>query len=307
MRDLRHCWISLHETFNYGNRLIEHCLRQLLQLESQEVCINAYPALSEAQMEELNSCDYVVWPGGTLIQRKEHPGMEQIQHARPPAFCFGAAFFTRLPFPHPQYCRRLERPVGARDSFTDRRLRMYGIPSALIGCPTMFAGDQMEWRSPSDGPVVFCFGRYNLGVQLKIFDQIRQEAPVRVVIQEERQRKHCPPGTDVVEYNDIEGVIEAYATASVVVTGRLHAALPAVVSGTPVVFSQLVHDSRITLLKDIGLEIHNPYSTRVLPLTRELRSGSVTLPTYIFDRIAALKARYLAFVDDFRHRVAQLR
>jgi hypothetical protein len=295
------------DAFNYGNRLIEHCLRPLLRLESTELQINAYQPLSREQMDEVNSCDYVVWPGCTLIQRKEHPGMEQLQYATPPTFCFGGAFFTRLPFPHPQYCRRLERPVGARDSFTHRRLQLYGIESAFIGCPTVFAGSVTRWKRPAEGPVVFCFGRKDMDAQLRVFDRIRQEQQVRVVIQEEKQRQYCPPGTDIVEYDDVDKVIEAYATASVVVTGRLHAALPAIVSGTPVVFSQLVHDSRITLLKDIGLKIHNPYSADILPLVRGLLGGQVTLPDDMFGRIAALKEGYLAFITDFQQRVSRLR
>ncbi|MEP6687300.1 MAG: polysaccharide pyruvyl transferase family protein [Gemmatimonadales bacterium] len=295
------------DAFNYGNRLIEHCLRPLLRLESAEFPINAYQPLSQEQIEEVNACDYVVWPGCTLIQRKEHPGMEQLQYATPPIFCFGAAFFTRLPFPNPQYCRRLERPVGARDSFTHGRLRWYGIESAFIGCPTMFAGSATEWKRPGEGPVVFCFGRKDMDLQLKVFDQIRQERPTVVVIQEEKQRRYCPPGTNVLEYDDVDKVIAAYATASVVVTGRLHAALPAIVSGTPVVFSQRVHDSRIRLLKDIGLQIHHPRSPDILPLVRGLLSGQATMPSDIFGKVFALKERYLAFITDFRQRVSALR
>ena len=107
-----------------------------------------------------------------------------------------------------------------------------------------------------------------------------------------------------MDYDDVGKVIEAYATASVVVTGRLHAALPAIVAGTPVVFSQLVHDSRIRLLKDIGLKIHNPYSADILPLVHALLKGQVTLPDQMFGRIAELKERYLAFIADFRQRVS---
>jgi len=294
------------DAFNYGNRLIEHCLRPLLELESSEYQVNAYQPLSREQIDEVNSCDYVVWPGCTLIQRKEHPAMEQLQYATPPSFCFGGAFFTRLPLAHPQYCRRLERPVGARDSFTHSRLRLYGIESTFIGCPTAFAGSATEWKRPGDGPVVFCFGRKDIDAQLKVFDQIRQEVPTRVVIQEEKQRRYCPPGTDILEYDDIDKVIEAYATASVVVTGRLHAALPAAVSGTPVVFSQRVHDSRIRLLKDIGLKIHDPYSADILPLVRGILRGQVTLPGDVFGKVSALKERYLAFITDFQQRVSRL-
>jgi polysaccharide pyruvyl transferase len=306
-RTLRHCWVAISTgsgAHNYGNRLIEHCLRRLLSLQSRELQVSAYLPLSPEQMEEVNSCDYVVWPGCTMIQRKEHPAIQQLQHAQPPTFCFGSAFFTRLPFPHPEYCRRLERPVGARDSFTHRRLRLYGIESSLIGCPTAFSGSAREWKAPGHGPVVFCFGRYNMGAQLKVFNRIRQGALVRVVIQEESQRQYCPPGTDIVEYDDVDKVIEAYASASVVVTGRLHAALPAVASGTPVVFSQLVHDSRITLLKDIGLKIHNPYSRDILPLARGLLQGRISLSEGILSKVAALKERYLAFVEDFKRRVS---
>jgi hypothetical protein len=302
-RGLRHCWASIDRAFNYGDRLIEHCLRRLLALESTEFLVDVLKPLSQEQIEEVNSCDYVVWPGCTLIQRKEHAGIEQLQHAKPPAFCFGGAFFTRLPFPNPQYCRRLERPIGSRDSFTHRRLRLYGIESVLIGCPTVFSGSAAEWKSPGDGPVVFCFGRYQMATQLKVLEAVRRVAPVRVVIQEETQRQYCPPGIDLVEYTNVDQVIEAYANASVVVTGRLHAALPALASGTPVVFSQLVHDSRITLLKDIGLKVHNPYSRAILPLVLALRRGEVTLPDEILERIGRLKQEFLEYIERFRERV----
>jgi hypothetical protein len=79
-----------------------------------------------------------------------------------------------------------------------------------------------------------------------------------------------------------------------------------VVSGTPVVFAQRVHDSRIRLLKDIGLRIHNPYSADILPLARGILKGQVVPPSDIFGKVSALKERYLTFIADFRRRVSRL-
>ncbi|MFQ5456037.1 MAG: polysaccharide pyruvyl transferase family protein, partial [Nitrospirota bacterium] len=264
--DLKHCWITfsqMPEAFNYGNRLIEYSLRKLLKLEGKEhCCINIYNYISKDDIEKINECDFIILPGGTLLQKRECAGMEQLQFVKPLIYCFGGCFNTRLLFPSPKYCKTIVEPIGVRDPFTHWHLRLYGIKSTFIGCPTMFCGDAMAWNNSNDGPIIFNFGRKNIKAQLAIYEEIKRYARVKVVIQDEKQRLYFPNDTDFIEYSDVQSVIDEYANASVVVTGRLHAAIPAIANGTPVVFYQFIRDSRLSLLKFLGIKIYNPYNKK---------------------------------------------
>lgn len=299
---MKYCWVSnslMPEAFNYGNRLIDHCLRRALNLPGEEFTINAYRRLTPAEKAEVNDCDFIVLPGCTLIQRREHPGMEDLEGARPPMYCFGGAFFTRLFFPNPKYCRWLVGPVGARDPFTHGFLRLYGIASELIGCPTLFSGDATAWADRR-GPVVFNLGRYHTAAQLKVFEEVRRRHPVKAVIQQEEQRAAFPAGTEFVEYDDAAAVIRAYAEASAVVTGRLHAALPALANGTPVVFSQQIWDSRVSLLGHLGLKIHSPFDRRLARLANDYAEGRERPSTAVFARLRELRERFAGYIERFR-------
>lgn len=291
------------EAFNFGNRLIDHCLREVLQLSGEEFTVNAYRRFRPDEVDEINRCDFVVLPGCTLIQRREHPGMEDLSGVRPPMFCFGGAFFTRLFFPSPKYCRWLVGPIGSRDPFTHGFLRLYGIGSELIGCPTLFSGAATSWKAASGGPVVFNLGRYHEPAQIKVLEEVRKRFPVRAIVQEERQRRAFPAGTEFVDFDDVPGVLRAYAEASVVVTGRLHAALPAIANGTPVVFSQRVWDSRVSLLSHLGLKIRSPFDPALAALTAAYAEGRDRPDERIFGRVRELKESFLSYVERFRRQV----
>jgi hypothetical protein len=126
---------------------------------------------------------------------------------------------------------------------------------------------------------------------------------VKAVIQQESQRAVFPSGTEFVEYGDVPGVVRAYAGASAVVTGRLHAALPALANGTPVVFSQLIWDSRVSLLTHLGLKVHSPFDRRLARLADEYASGRDRPHPRVFARMAELREKFARYVERFRRQV----
>lgn len=299
---MKYCWVSITEmplAVNYGNRLIEHCLTGLLGLPAPTVTIDAYVHPTAAQLEKVRECDFAILPGCTLLQMAEHPAMEEITRIPLPKFCFGGAFNTKHPFPDTRYCRPLWQPVGTRDPFTHYRLRRQGIRSEFIGCPTMFAGTAGRFEETGSGPVVFNFGRWFFRHQVKILEVLRERHPVSVVVQQESQRRFVPPGVEVVEYDDPGSIIETYARASLVVTGRLHGAVPAIACGTPVFFCYLVPDSRQSLLSHLKVPMHNLLNPRLATTALEMAERQRALPAEIYSRLDDLRERFLNYVGQF--------
>lgn len=300
---MKYCWVSITQmpsAFNYGNRLIEHCLKDLLGLPIPSVTIDAYEHPTAAQLEQVRECDFMILPGCTLLQMGEHPAMEEISRMSLPRFCFGGAFNSKHPFPDTTYCRPLWQPIGARDPFTHNRLRRQNIRSELIGCPTMFSGMADRFEETDSGLVVFNFARHFFRHQVKILEVLRERHPVSVVLQQESQRRFVPEGVQIVEYEDPGLIIETYSRASLVVTGRLHGALPAIACGTPVLFCYLVPDSRQSLLSHLKIPLHNLLDPRLSTVAVEMAERRRDLPAVIYTRLGDLRERFLSYVGQFR-------
>lgn len=117
----------------------------------------------------------------------------------------------------------LHGPVGARDRETLHHLEKAGVPSYLSGCLTLtlpeFRGERVPRTVLVDVPE---------DVVLALRDALQGEV-VEVT--------HAVPVTmsDAARRRRAAELIELYATSHLVVTTRLHAALPTVAAATPVV------------------------------------------------------------------------
>lgn len=120
-------------------------------------------------------------------------------------------------------------PVGARDLATLRLLRELGIEGYYSGCLTLtLERDPLLQRG---GEIVAC------DVPDEIFARLREisNGPIRII------RHAIEPSHDERQrLAEAERLLGIYQTAALVVTTRLHCALPCVAYGTPVLF--LVHD-----------------------------------------------------------------
>jgi hypothetical protein len=209
---------------NLGNRLIARSTLRLLDLDESTPSFSVFERISESRLEFINSHDYVVITGCTTLQ--DDPGHqacfdEQFRRIRIPKICAGGSFYCE-PGDRPslRIARLYDTQVGARDPWTADYLRRHGIDCELVGCPTLLAGPEVaSWRD-QEGDVLVSSSP-ELAVDLAPLVRGRR---LRLLRHEAGE-----PGEDPAETGAFDG-------ASLVVTGRLHAALPAIARGVRVRF-----------------------------------------------------------------------
>lgn len=131
---------------------------------------------------------------------------------------------------------RQRGPVGARDCFTADLLARYDIPSYLSGCLTLTLSAEAERTRRSDA-VVAC------DLSPAVFAHLRRHLPHEPVL-----ATHSGAACRTTAEQDAAAarLLALYAGARAVVTTRLHAALPCLALGTPVLLiHDAVHGSRI--------------------------------------------------------------
>ena len=142
-------------------------------------------------------------------------------------------------------------PVGARDKATKEFFESIGVPSYVSGCMTMTLKSK---GYPKTGPVVFC-DAWGHDRSWRYYGPDEYLPSIRHLPLDLENARHV---THVVEpgaaREDREGrvrraeeLIDLYDRASLVVTTRLHCALPCIAMGTPVIFfGERQHDARYT-------------------------------------------------------------
>jgi hypothetical protein len=237
---------------NYGNVLIEHAMFGLLGLSLSTPKFSVFQPIDDALLERINSHDYLLITGCTTLQ--DHPGHqrcfdEQFRRISIPKICFGGTFYCEPDDkPSLRVARMYDLAIGARDPWCANYLRHNGIDCELIGCPTMLGGPELDnWQAAEDGDVL-----------------ISSTPPI------EAAEVGLPRGKRRYLAHDLDSPGERVCAdglfdgASLVVTGRLHAALPAIAKGIPVRFydqrhwhpdyrSQHYGSIRYTLLELLGI------------------------------------------------------
>lgn len=239
---------------NLGNRLIARSTLRLLELEESTPSFSVFERISESRLEFINSHDYLVITGGTTLQ--DHPGHQacfdaQFGRIRIPKICVGGSFYCEPgDRPSPRVARLYDTPVGARDPWTADYLRRHGIDCELVGCPTLLEEPEVRSWHDREGDVLVSSSP-ELAVDLAALLLGRR---VRLL-----RHEAGDPGEDPAEPGAFDG-------ASLVVTGRLHAALPAIARGVRVRFfgpERWRADLRAygwgavryTLLRDLGIRL----------------------------------------------------
>jgi hypothetical protein len=152
------------------------------------------------------------------------------------------------------------QPVGARDLHTLGLLQELGIDSYFAGCPTMTLRPR---GIPANGTVVA------IDVPEEICEVLERQLG-RLVIKISNRRDSSWSSAPALR-RDVEPYLEILERADLVVTSRLHAALPAHALGTRVVFAPRdTSDPRFSGLAD--------FLPVVVPLERLLRR-----PVSLFD------------------------
>lgn len=240
---------------NFGNRLIERATFALLGLPSDTPVFSVFDPISDAGLEYINAFDYVVVTGGTTLQ--DDPGHQacfdrQFERIRARKICAGGGFYCDPgASPSLRIARMYDTPIGARDPWSADFLRTNGLDCEFVGCPTLLeASAASGWREDDGGPVLLSSSP---ALQVDVAALAPRER-IKLV-------RH-DPGSPGEELRDAR----VFDRASLVITGRLHAALPAVARGVPVRFYGERHwhpdfqghcwgRVRYTLLEYLGIDL----------------------------------------------------
>ena len=220
--------------------------------------------------------DCLIVPGITHLGRRHNKEkFQEIRHLGYPTYCLSGAIWGALGNPgflirnrlignrpssacDTTTAKTMATPVGARDPHTYSVLQNAGIETVYMGCPTLFlpAIDVAD-----DGYVLFSFGRGHLKTQVRAGKKLAQKHHVIGICHE--------PGNELLRIRaagwnlplatfrgDVQLYLSYFKRASVIVTGRLHGALPSLAYGKPI-FYYGTRDTRTTLLDDIGIAIHD--------------------------------------------------
>jgi hypothetical protein len=210
---------------NYGNVLIERATFSLLGLPRSTAKFSVFDRIDDELLERINSYDYLLITGCTTLQ--DHPGHqrcfdEQFRKIKIPKICFGATFYCEPDeTPSLRVAQMYDLPIGARDPWCADYLRRNGIDCEFIGCPTALDGPDLDdWQPNDDGDVLIS--------STPPIDMAEADWP--------RRRTHRYLAHDLDSPGEPVTADGIFESASLVITGRLHGALPAIARGIPVRF-----------------------------------------------------------------------
>jgi Polysaccharide pyruvyl transferase len=146
------------------------------------------------------------------------------------------------------YYRRHE-PIGCRDHRTVELFRARGIDASFSGCLTLTLKNRFPARSdqivfcdpfgPAPGWRYFCPGEPEFRTDL--WARFPSAVRERALFVSHRVDPVASPGDRVAM---AQSLLDLYAQASLVVTSRIHCALPCLAFGTPVIFLRPGADPR---------------------------------------------------------------
>jgi hypothetical protein len=263
---------------NYGNALIERSTLKLLGLPSSTPRFSVFEKIEDELLERINSHDYLLVTGCTTLQ--DDPGHqqcfdEQFRRITIPKICFAGTFYCE-PDERPslRIARMYDLPIGARDPWAADYLQRNGIECELVGCPTLIDGPDLDaWKANDEGDVLIS--------STPPFD-FAQAPQGRT----RRYLAHDPasPGENLLADH-------IFDDASLVITGRLHAALPAIARGIPVRFYDQRHWNVDYRTQQYGSIRYSLLAFLGVPL-----DGS-EIRTYPATQIRALKRNWQAWMD----------
>ena len=165
-------------------------------------------------------------------------------------------------------------PVGCRDLHTFRLLEERGVPAWFSGCPTISLENAWGPRTDDvyivdiDAPVQDHRGlrRFFSNRPADEHPDFRSMIP-KAIREQATEISHFTTVGDDQEsrYGMVQNLIEKYATAKLVITSRLHVALPCAALGTPCVMLY-AGDERLTgydFLHRLNVETAEKFSWRL--------------------------------------------
>lgn len=256
---------------NFGNDIIELATRKLLAATGIPLPASEFDSFSlESPKGEY---DFALVPGCTMITAGQNPGLNNIDALGCPVYCLAGSIW--MPLPRPGYLlrsrvvkwgsgkeadlsivRKMAQPVGARDQFTYSLLKKANIHTLYVGCPTLLLSDD---DVADDGYVLMSLGRGYTRTQTYFAHRLSRKYTIVGIVHETHDyARFLAAGwkLPLVQYQgNVDLYLSYFKRASVVITGRLHGALPSIAFGKRV-FYYGTRDSRTTILDDLGVPIH---------------------------------------------------
>jgi hypothetical protein len=215
---------------NHGNLLIERSTLRLLNVPSSAQRFSVFERIDDELLERINAHDYLLVIGCTTLQ--DAPGHqrcfdEQFQKIKIPKICFAGTFYCEPDeTPSLRIAQMYDRPIGVRDPWAANYLRRNGIDCDLVGCPTLIDGPDLDaWKVDTDGDILI-----SSTPPLDLEDvEVAPMCKRRFLAHD-----NSSPGESLLGDR-------IFQRTSQVITGRLHAALPAIARGIPVRFFDQRH------------------------------------------------------------------
>jgi Polysaccharide pyruvyl transferase len=221
-------------------------------------------------------------------------------------------------------------PIGCRDPSTQSTLQGHGIPAYWSSCLTTTLGDSFERKNPTT-QVVFCdvlfklpdYGEmlksprfaYRMMKQGELLQGRRRTATLRSLFTDSIlnqsmfvTHKYSQRESHERRFQRAEELLRLYSTARLVVTSRIHCALPCLAFGTPVLFVDYgfedhLESSRlngiIDLMNVIYIDRHgNRHEKCNFKVPNKIdHNTEFCNPNYHLETVAKLKTTCDAFVN----------
>lgn len=146
------------------------------------------------------------------------------------------------------YYKRFE-PIGCRDYNTLRLFESIGVKAYFSSCITLTLQNKFRTRNENILLVDPLRHNYTKAYRDYIISKIVPEKYRDSVINVNQRRKNLDVSIEE-RFRDAEKLIEMYSQARLVITSRIHCALPCLALGTPVYFINAGYHSRFFNLND---------------------------------------------------------
>jgi hypothetical protein len=267
--ELRYAFPAVRTT-NFGDYVIHFAIEKMLArfLPPPAACYD--PEAGRFPQGDLHC---LLLPGITHLTAGTEPMLQRVGELRYPAYCLSGCIWGPMPAagvllrtrvlhwkkpsePDLRVARLMRAPIGARDPHTFALLKRAGLETFYTGCATLFlpadgVGD--------DGYVLFSLGRGRVREQTRAAKALsRRHSVVGICHELGDVERYRAAGWDLPLVNwqgDVELYLSYFQRARVVVTGRLHGALPGLAYGKKVFYFG-TRDTRTTILDDLGVPVH---------------------------------------------------
>lgn len=149
---------------------------------------------------------------------------------------------------------KTHEPIGCRDMYTMEKLRAAGIRAFYSKCLTLTFPKRK--REPVDG--------WNILVDVPVLlPSFIEDNAIHV------SQEISPDISEEMKMKQAAKLLHLYETnAKLIITTRLHCALPAIAMGIPVIFLGNPEDYRVSIIKDVGVKIYD-YPRDIVWTSRE--------------------------------------